>query len=219
MPAAKTRAMSLQYGASLPRGWPGRGSIPAWRSRPTRSTSTVAAIAAIAASGVPLTFDAMAPDHADTILGLGREFSAGVALPARWRRSMADAESLRDGPCRIRLVKGEWADPAADQLDVPAAYRELAETLAGRTAPVGVASHDPVLAEAALTALLAAGTPCELEQLRGLPRRRTTAIARRLGVPVRLYLPFGPGWWPYAVNQALARPHLPLWAMRDALGF
>ena len=62
-----------------------------------------------------------------------------------------------------------------------------------------------------------AGTPCELEQLRGLPRRRTVAVARRLGVPVRIYVPFGPGWWPYAINQALARPYLPLWALRDAL--
>jgi len=69
-----------------------------------------------------------------------------------------------------------------------------------------------------LAALQQAGTPCELEQLRGLPRRRPMAIARRLGVPVRLYLPFGPGWWPYALNNALARPHLPLWAARDLLG-
>ncbi|WP_328598245.1 proline dehydrogenase [Croceibacterium salegens] len=177
-----------------------------------------AAVAGLVASGIPLTFDAMAPVHADAILSLGREFAAGVALPARWQRSAADAVALRDTPCRIRLVKGEWADPVADVPDVAAAYLSLVERLAGRTAPVGIATHDPALAEAALTMLVASSTPCELEQLRGLPRRRTTAIAKRLGVPVRLYLPFGPGWWPYAVNQALARPHLPLWAMRDALG-
>jgi proline dehydrogenase len=53
--------------------------------------------------------------------------------------------------------------------------------------------------------------------LRGLPRRRTTAVARKLGVPARLYYPFGPGWWPYAVDKALARPYLPLWALRDML--
>ena len=69
----------------------------------------------------------------------------------------------------------------------------------------------------AATALAEAGTPCELEQLRGLPAKRTSAAARRLGVPVRLYYPFGPGWLPYAVNSALARPYLPIWALRDAL--
>ena len=81
-----------------------------------------------------------------------------------------------------------------------------------------VATHDPELAERALAILVSAGTPCELEQLRGLPRRRSCAVARALGVPVRIYLPFGPGWWPYAIDRALARPYLPLWALRDRFG-
>ena len=83
---------------------------------------------------------------------------------------------------------------------------------------MAIATHNPVLAARALDRLIAAGTPCALEQLRGLPRRRTMAAARRRGVPVRLYIPFGPGWWPYAIDKALARPHLPLWWLRDRLG-
>ncbi len=177
-----------------------------------------ALLRAIAATGAPLAFDAMAPAHADAVLSLAEELSAGAALPARWRRSPGDALRLRDRTCRIRLVKGEWADPQADAEDVARAYVELARLLAGRSAPVGVATHDPALAEAALAILRASGTPCELEQLRGLPRRRTLALARRLGVPVRLYHPCGPGWWPYAVDRALDRPYLPLWAARDLLG-
>jgi hypothetical protein len=173
----------------------------------------------IAAAGVPLAFDSLTEGHAEGTLALAEAFSAGVALPARWQRSPADAERLRDGPCRIRLVKGEWADPAGDLPDFAEAYLRLARTLAGRKAMVAVATHDPALAEAALRILLDAGTPCELEQLRGLPRRRTTAIARKLGVPIRLYYPFGPGWWPYAADKALARPYLPLWALRDIMGF
>ena len=172
----------------------------------------------IAGGGLPLAFDSLSEPQADRTLALAESFGAGAALPARWPRSPADAERLRDGPCRIRLIKGEWADPAADVADVAEAYRSLARTLAGRQAVVGVATHDPALAEAALRILREAGTPCELEQLRGLPRRRTAAIARRLGVPVRLYYPFGPGWWPYAVDKALGRPYLPLWWLRDRLG-
>jgi proline dehydrogenase len=176
------------------------------------------AVREIAASGVPLTFDSLTEPHAERTLALAGTVSAGVALPARWQRSPADAERLRDGPRRIRLVKGEWADPQGDVPDIAEAYLDLARTLAGRKATVGVASHNPALAEAALRILLEAGTPCELEQLRGLPRRRTMSVAKKLGVPVRLYYPFGPGWWPYAVDKALARPYLPLWALRDALG-
>ncbi len=172
----------------------------------------------LGAKGVPLVFDAMTPAHAARILDLAAAYAAGIALPARWRRSAQDAARLRDGPCRIRLVKGEWADPDADTPDIAGAYVDLSRQLAGRSAMVGVATHDPDLAEAALSVLLAAGTPCELEQLRGLPRRRTMAVAKRLGVKVRLYYPFGPGWWPYAIDKALSRPYLPIWALKDALG-
>lgn len=173
----------------------------------------------IAATGMVLAFDALAEPHAQRTLDLAEELGgAGVALSARWRRSAGDAVRLRDGPCRIRVVKGEWADPAGDVPDISAVYLDLVGSLAGRRSVVAVATHDPVLAEAALRLLRDAGTPCELEQLRGLPRRRTLAVARRLGVRVRLYYPFGPGWWPYAVDKALARPYLPLWAVRDLLG-
>ena len=172
----------------------------------------------IAATGVPLAFDALTEPHAEATLALAEEIGAGVALPSRWRRSEADAVRLRDGPSRIRLVKGEWADPGGDVPGIEAAYLALVRQLAGRRATVAVATHDPALAEAALSALQAAGTPCELEQLRGLPRRRTMAVARRMGVPVRLYYPFGPGWWPYAFDKALARPYLPLWVLQDWLG-
>jgi hypothetical protein len=171
----------------------------------------------IAAAGVPLAFDSLTEAHAERTLALAESCSAGAALPARWQRSPADAQRLRDGPCRIRLVKGEWPDPRADMPDVAEAYLTLARILAGRKAVVAVATHDPALAHTALGILLDGGTPCELEQLRGLPRRRTAAVARKLDVPVRLYYPFGPGWWPYAADKALARPYLPLWALKDWL--
>lgn len=178
-----------------------------------------ALVAAIAEGGLPLVLDAHGEPQADATLALVQALPGlGAALPARWRRSLGDAQALRAGPARLRIVKGEWADPAGDVSDIPASYLELVRALAGRTAPVAVATHDPVLAQAALELLKDAGTPCELEQLRGLPRRRTSAIAARLGVPVRLYCPFGPGWWPYAIDKALARPYLPLWLVRDWLG-
>lgn len=172
-----------------------------------------------AAAGLKLMLDAHACRDADSTLGLLPDLpGTGFALPARWRRSLADAAEYRDRPARIRIVKGEWADPGGDEPDVAANYVALVASLAGREAPVAVATHDPDLAERALALLLRAGTPCELEQLRGLPSRRTMAVARRLGVKVRVYVPFGPGWWPYALDRALARPYLPGWMIRDRLG-
>ena len=179
---------------------------------------------AAAAADVALMFDAHAPRDADRTLSAVAELLAdfprtGFALPARWIRSRGDAAAFRDSSARIRLVKGEWADPEWRGMDIEGSYLALARRLAGRSAPVAVATHDPALAEKALVLLLAAGTPCELEQLRGLPKRRTMAVARRLGVPVRVYVPFGPGWWPYALDKALARPYLLSWMLRDRFAF
>ena len=178
---------------------------------------------AAAAAGMALMFDAHAPKDADRTLAavadlLGEYPRTGFALPARWRRSLADAARFRETPARIRVVKGEWADPEWEGRDVDSDYAGLVASLAGRAAPVAVATHDPGLAEHALKLLLESGTPCELEQLRGLPSRRTVAIARRLGVPVRVYVPFGPGWWGYALDKALARPYLLSWMIKDRLG-
>ncbi len=186
----------------------------------------IAAIAA-AAAGMPMVFDAHAPREADATLVaverlLPKHPGTGCALPARWRRSANDAARLRDTSARIRVVKGEWPDPEAPDGDEPgeaeARYLGVIAILAGRAAPVAVATHRPSLAERALAMLIESGTPCELEQLRGLPGRRTRALARRLGVPVRVYVPFGPGWWPYAIDKALARPYLPGWLLRDLAG-
>lgn len=176
-----------------------------------------------ATAGMPLMLDAHGPADAEATIAatehLLADFPAtGCVLPARWRRSSADAARLRDTTARIRIVKGEWPDPDADPADIDAAYLALVSELAGRAAPVALATHKPALAAQALDRLIAAGTPVELEQLRGLPRARTVTIARQRGVPVRLYIPFGPGWWPYAIDKALARPWLPLWMLRDMLG-
>lgn len=175
----------------------------------------VARIGRVAQAGLPLMFDSHAPGQADATLELAMGITgAGCAIPARWRRSMGDALRLRDAPMPLRIVKGEWADPAGDMPEL--AFLDLIRVLAGRRAPVVVASHDPALVAAALDLL--ADTPCMLEQLRGLPRRRTMAAARARGVAVRLYMPTGPGWWPYAIDKALARTYLPGWWWRDLRG-
>jgi proline dehydrogenase len=162
--------------------------------------------------GIAVLFDAHGPALADPTLDLAEwllaDFPAtGCALPARWHRSRSDAARFRDTPARLRIVKGEWAETERDSLDHRAAYLALVESLAGRAAPVSIASHDAVLVERVLE-VLEGQTPCTLEQLRNLPRHRTVPLARARGLPVRLYLPFGPGWWPYALDKLLARPAL-----------
>jgi proline dehydrogenase len=71
------------------------------------------------------------------------------------------------------------------------------------------------LAREALSRLLRSGTDCELELLCGLPRRASLAVARELGVPVRLYIPFGAAWLPYALGQVARNPRMLSWVVRD----
>jgi proline dehydrogenase len=141
----------------------------------------------------------------------------GLTIPGRWRRSLADAEFACGLGVRVRLVKGEWADPGDRGRSREKGSMEVVECLAGRAREVAIASHDPWLVREALSRLLAAGTPCELELLYGMPMRRVVALAREFRVPVRVYIPFGIAWRPYAASRAAENPRILWWLVRDAM--
>lgn len=166
-------------------------------------------------------FDSLAPDTADPTFDAIASLRPGYAnlsctLPGLWRRSLADADlAIRLG-LDVRVVKGQWADPAAPNMDARSGFLAVVDALAGRARKVAVATHDSSLASSALRKLQAAGTPCELELLFGLPCRAALQVARQLGVRVRYYLPYGYAWLPYALNQAKHNPRIVWWVLRDA---
>ena len=166
--------------------------------------------------------DAMGPESAtptraavERVLGERPDAVVGVTLPGRWFRSPDDAGWARAAGLPVRVVKGEWSDPDAPDRDPAKGFLEIIDRLSGSEAPVSVATHDPELAETALQRLRAAGTPCVLEQLYGLPRRRPAEVARALGVPVRVYVPYGHAYMPYALSQLRRRPRIAVWLARD----
>lgn len=138
----------------------------------------------------------------------------GCTLPSRWRRSCFDAERAIAFRVPVRVVKGEWPDPTGEAIDPKARFLDLIDRLAGRAREVAVATHDPVLARAALARLQKSGTPCRLEQLWGLPLR-AKAVAEPMGVPVRVYIPYGHAWLPYCMGAIRRRPIILAWAARD----
>ena len=146
-----------------------------------------------------------------------RPHLVGCSLPGRWRRSLRDADRAVELGLRVRVVKGEWADPAQPNVDLRASYLALIDRLAGRARTVAVATHDPVVARVALQRLRDAGTPAELELLFGLPMRASLAVARDAGVPVRLYVPFGAAWMPYAIAEMRRKPGTLWWMVKDVL--
>lgn len=162
--------------------------------------------AAAAAAGTAVCFDAHdLLDAPMTLSGAYRadpEQAVAVALPSRWRRSAEDAERALATGLGVRLIKGQWADPAAPGLDPAAAMLRLAERLRGATRTVGVASHDGPLVRQVLLQLLRSDVPCELELLLGLPLREPARVAAALGVGVRLYVPYGTADTPYPAADA-----------------
>jgi proline dehydrogenase len=173
-------------------------------------------------SNIGVHFDSIGPQTADETFGLIERASArhsliGCTLPSRWVRSVDDAQRAVDLQVRVRVVKGQWADPDAPNLDPRVTYLEIIDRLSGRAPSVAVATHDVFLARESLKRLLASSTRCEVELLFGLPVRPALALALELRVPARLYVPYGEAYLPYTLSQARRRPRTVWWILRDTL--
>jgi CelD/BcsL family acetyltransferase involved in cellulose biosynthesis len=171
---------------------------------------------------VRLHFDGMDPESVDrtktAIDNLRKQYpglTVGTTLPGRWLRSAADADWVVERQLPVRVVKGEWPDSAAPDRDLRAGYLEVIDRLAGRAKFVSVASHDPPLVEEAIRRLQAAGAPCDIELLYGLPMRGVRKLAEKLNVGLRVYVPYGVAYMPYALGQVRRKPRILLWLARD----
>ncbi|HEY0327604.1 MAG TPA: hypothetical protein VGC77_00765 [Rhodopseudomonas sp.] len=175
--------------------------------------------AAAAASGVRLHCDAHGIEVADrsnamlqamlTRFGAG---CAGTTLPGRWARSVADADWAVAYGLNVRVVKGQWPDPADPQRDMADGFLEVIDRLAGRARHIAVATHDLALASEAIHRIRAAGTSCELELLFGMPLQPLQRWAASHQVKTRIYVPFGKGFIPNALNVLRQNPGL-MWTI------
>ena len=171
--------------------------------------------------GLGLHFDSLRWEHQaptfdliERLLPVGA--TLGCTLPGRFARSLDDAERAVKQQLRVRVVKGQWEDPE-HPVEPRLGFMAVIDRLAGRAAHVAVATHDPGLAEEALTELAARGTPAELELLLGLPVHGAREVARRMNVAVRVYVPYGHAWLPYSLSAARKNPRILRWILEDAV--
>jgi proline dehydrogenase len=165
--------------------------------------------------------DAMDPEYAQRTFGmieraLATHRNLGCTLPSRWRRSVDDARRVIEYGIPVRVVKGQWGDPDAPGRNARTGYIEVIEGLTKGAALVAVATHERQLGSQAMELLTQAGTACEMEQLSSLPQNCVSA-AKALGVPFRVYIPFGFPSLPYDIWQMRTRPQIIGWVLRDAL--
>jgi proline dehydrogenase len=141
--------------------------------------------------------------------------SVGITIPGRWRRSLADADRAVDQGLRVRVVKGEWADPEDPDLDMRDGFLAVVDRLAGRATHVSVATHDHDLAREAVERLAGAGTPHDIELLLGLPFDRVVAVAQKARLPARVYVPYGHASLRYGLGYLRRNPRRAWWLARD----
>jgi proline dehydrogenase len=126
--------------------------------------------------------------------------AVSATIQANLRRSRLDAQALAEGGVPIRLVKGAYVEdpgiarPWGEATDL--AFLELAHELHADGAEVSIATHDAILREALLRALPGIG----VEMLLGVRSADARVLADR-EVPVRIYVPYGDGWFRYAMRR------------------
>ncbi len=146
-----------------------------------------------------------------------RRFSGlGVVIQSYLRRSAADVERLVASGAAVRLVKGAYKEPPdiafADKADVDRNFEQLTERMLADDAratgvALAVATHDRRLVERAqeLATERGAESGLEFQMLYGIARdlQDDTAAGR---FPVRIYISYGPAWYPWFMRRLAERP-------------
>jgi len=155
--------------------------------------------------------------------------AVAVTVQAYLRKTEADLETLIAMGAKVRLVKGAFAastDIAYSGQDaIKKNYKVLIDKMLSPAAKAAAftpifATHDTDLQEYAIDQASQQGWPkgsYAFEMLYGARPDVATNLAQR-GEHIRLYLPFGEDWWPYAVRRIGENPKNMLLLLRGFLG-
>jgi proline dehydrogenase len=145
--------------------------------------------------------------------------SVGTVLQAYLFRTATDTERLLAQGIRIRLCKGaykEGPDVAfPSKADVDANYVNLMKSMVpyrnpatGKSVFCGIATHDEAIVDQMRTFVRENNIDkhaFEFQMLYGVRRDLQRKLAAE-GFGVRVYIPFGPEWYPYFMRRLAERP-------------
>ncbi len=136
----------------------------------------------------------------------------GTVLQAYLFRTADDARRLTAQGIRIRLCKGAYKEPATiafpEKEKVDRNYVELMTFLATSGVFCGMATHDEVIVDRMRRFVEETGldkNKFEFQMLYGVRRDLQRKLAKQ-GYGVRVYIPFGPEWYPYFMRRLAERP-------------
>ena len=133
----------------------------------------------------------------ETYLDLRKKFPhLSITLQSRLDRTSQDLRRVIGARGRIRLVKGEFADPSGKSLDDPEEIRRRylgdMELLFSEGAMFASATHDEQILEGASKLQKSHPRMMEFQMYLGVREDRIRTLLFEGGFPVTLYLPFGP---------------------------
>ena len=140
----------------------------------------------------------------------------GVVIQTYLRRSADDVEALVRQGAAVRLVKGAYTEPSDiafdDKADVDRNFerlvaRMLEDDARANGVQLAVATHDRTLVKKAEATAADRGIDegLEFQMLYGIARdlQDDTASGR---FPVRIYISYGPAWYPWFMRRLAERP-------------
>lgn len=141
--------------------------------------------------------------------------AVGVVIQSYMRRSAGDVERLTAEGASLRIVKGAYAEPDEiafpDKREVDDEYLRILDRLAAPDAVasgvrVAVASHDPAMLDHGRRLIdehALAGW--EFQMLYGIGKSRQVELVEA-GYEVRVYVSYGPSWYPWFMRRLAERP-------------
>jgi proline dehydrogenase len=143
---------------------------------------------------------------------LRRYEKVGIVLQAYLHRSAEDARRVAEVGGNVRVCKGIYVEPPSiafqDRDEIRRNYMALVESLLASGRYVGIATHDPVLAERSLALIRKLGLEpkaYEFQMLLGVARTLRQRLVME-GHRLRVYVPYGEAWYAYSVRRLKENP-------------
>lgn len=177
-------------------------------------------LAVAAAHGNFVRIDMESSAYIDRTLSVWRSAHAqfpavGAVIQSYMRRSADDVERLVSDGAAMRIVKGAYAESPeiafADKADVDAEYRRILERLAAPDATaaavkVAVATHDPAMIDHGRQLIDEYElSGWEFQMLYGIGKALQQELVGA-GYSVRVYVSYGPSWYPWFMRRLAERP-------------
>lgn len=145
----------------------------------------------------------------------------GIVLQTCLRRTEADCEAMIERGARVRLVKGAYAEPAEvayqEKASVDAQFVKLMKRLLTSGKFPAIATHDPALIQTARDFTEKRDISregWEFQMLYGVRREEQLAL-KVDGYGMRVYVPYGPSWYPYFTRRIAERPANAFFVLRQ----